>query len=132
MLDFPRPKRPSLTVDLAPLIDVVFLLLVFFILTSSFRPPSLPLELPGVANTSLAPVEPITVSLDATGRIAVNGHEVSEMEFGPYLAQALAGEESRAVHFRGDRAVAYGRFLQLMQAARAAGAVRLHLVHQIE
>lgn len=132
MIDFPRPKRPGLTMDMAPLIDVVFLLLVFFILTSSFRAPSLPLDLPGVANTELAPAEPVTVSLDAAGQISINGDIVPETQFATALATALDGEESRAVHFRGDRTVPYGRFLQLMQSAREAGAVRLHLVHQIE
>ncbi|MFZ9965065.1 MAG: ExbD/TolR family protein, partial [Terrimicrobiaceae bacterium] len=47
---FARPKRPTLSIDMAPLIDVVFLLLIFFMLTSSFVPPSVPLTLPQAAS----------------------------------------------------------------------------------
>ena len=38
---FARPKRLTTSIDMAPLIDVVFLLLIFFMLTSSFPLPSL-------------------------------------------------------------------------------------------
>lgn len=130
MIEFSRPKRPSLTLDMAPLIDVVFLLLVFFILTSSFLPPALPLELPRTSNEQVAPAEPVVVSMDAQGSIAINGVFVSNEGFHEALKVALLGSESKAVHFRGDRLSEYGKFLQLMDSARSAGAEKLHLVHE--
>jgi biopolymer transport protein ExbD len=130
MIDFPRPRRPKLSLDLAPLVDVVFLLLVFFILTSSFLPPALPLDLPGTANEEVAPAEPIVVSLDADGVIAINGEIISRERFATTIKEALVEYDGAAVHFRGDRAAEYGWFLQLMDEARQAGAQRLHLVHE--
>lgn len=127
---FTRVKRPSLVLDLAPLIDVVFLLLVFFMLTSSFVPPSLPLQLPGTQNTETAPPEPITISMDQSGRIAINGTEVTLAEFPERLEAEFALVESRAVAFRGDRGAAYGNFVELMDLARRAGATQLQIVHQ--
>ncbi len=130
MIEFSRSKRSSLSLDLAPLIDVVFLLLVFFMLTSSFIPPSLPLDLPSSENQEIAPVEPVVVSLDASGLIAINGEPVSAEAFGDSLKQALSQSTTQAVNFRGDRAVPYGTFLQLMDEARSVGAKKLHLIHQ--
>jgi biopolymer transport protein ExbD len=130
MIDFPRPRRSRLTLDMAPLVDVVFLLLVFFILTSSFLPPALPLDLPGSTNEEAAPAEPIVVSLDSAGAIAVNGEIVSRAEFSGKMREALAENENAAVHFRGDRTAEYGWFLQLLDESRQAGAQRLHLVHE--
>ena len=45
-MEFIRPKRISLGLDMAPLIDIVFLLLIFFMLSSSFLNPALKLDLP--------------------------------------------------------------------------------------
>jgi len=130
MIDFPRPRRPRLTLDMAPLVDVVFLLLVFFILTSSFLPPALPLDLPGTTNEEVAPSEPIVVSLDAAGAIALNGEVVAREDFSKRMGAALEENPNAAVHFRGDRTAEYGWFLQLMDESRQAGAQRLHLVHE--
>lgn len=130
MIDFPRPRRSRLTLDMAPLIDVVFLLLVFFILTSSFLPPALPLDLPGSGNEETAPAEPVVVSLDASGTIAVNGEVIAREAFRQRISQALEENANAAVHFRGDRSAEYGWFLQLMDESKQAGATRLHLVHE--
>lgn len=127
---FQRTKRPSLALDLAPLIDVVFLLLVFFMLTSSFIPPSLPLELPKADNTNPPPSSPITVSLDREGRVAINGETVALADFGRRLKEILATSDSTTVAFRGDREAPYGHFVELMDQIRQAGAGQLQIVHQ--
>ena len=49
-MDFERPRRRQRAIELTPLIDVVFLLLVFLILTANFQQPSLELDLPGGAS----------------------------------------------------------------------------------
>ena len=131
-IEFPRPRRTRLTIDMAPLIDVVFLLLVFFMLTSTFLPPALPLDLPGTANREAAPQEPVVVSLDARRVIALNGEVVAPEAFGKRLAALLAESGKSSILFRGDRSVDYGSFLGLMDQARAAGARKMSLVHENE
>ena len=129
-VEFVRPKRPTMALDLAPLIDVVFLLLVFFMLTSSFLPPALPVELPVAGNTESAPAEPVVLVIAADGSISLNGEVVVLAVLADRLAQALAASESKALHVRGDRAAPYGVFLEVMDVAKGAGASQLHLVHE--
>ena len=127
---FRRPKRPTHTIDMAPLIDVVFLLLIFFMLTSSFAPPSLPLKLPSAAGENSTVRERLTVSVDAQGAIAIDGEGVSLEAFEGILRSKLAASGEKAVNFRGDRAVDYGIFVDLMDRARRTGASQFNLIHE--
>lgn len=126
---FQRPKRPGLSIDMAPLLDVVFLLLIFFMLTSSFVPPSVPLNLPQAAPGEVMDSARVLVSLDREGRVFVSETEVGDGDFEQVLRRELESNATDTVHFRGDQSVDYGLFLQWIGRARAAGARQLHLVH---
>lgn len=126
---FTRPKRPSHTIDLAPLIDVVFLLLVFFMLTSSFSPPALPLQLPKAQGDQTPESNAVVVSLDSEGILAVDGEVIAFDDFEVVLRRAVEATGSPRVHFRGDQTAEYGRFLGLMDRARRVGVEQFHLVH---
>ena len=127
---FSRPKRPTLSIDMAPLIDVVFLLLIFFMLTSSFMPPSLPLTLPQASSKDSSDAAKVIVSLDGEGRISIAETLVSDGEFESLLKIELQKNATSVVHFRGDKSVDYGIFLQFMSRARTAGAQQFQLLHE--
>ncbi len=127
---FSRPKRPTLSIDMAPLIDVVFLLLIFFMLTSSFVPPSVPLTLPQAASDESSDAAKVIVSLDGEGRISIAETLVPDVDFENLLKIELEKNATTMVHFRGDKTVDYGIFLQLMSRARGAGAQQFQLLHE--
>lgn len=127
---FVRPKRPSHSIDMAPLIDVVFLLLVFFMLTSSFTMPSMPLKLPGASGVTSARADAITISVAADGGIEIDGEIVTLEGFVPALRGKIEGSPDRGVNFRGDRETDYGLFIDLFDRARQAGVTQLNLVHE--
>lgn len=114
---------------MAPLIDVVFLLLIFFMLTSAFREPSLPLKLPSATGSPDTPAEALVVSVDADGMIAIGGETVGLERFADVLRETLEKRDDRTVNFRGDRTVDYGIFVDLMDRARSAGASQFNLIH---
>jgi biopolymer transport protein ExbD len=119
---FVRPKRVSARLDMAPLIDVVFLLLIFFMLTSSFLQPSIPLALPQAAAADEPPPAPVFVSVDESGVLYVNQETVARADFGAKLGALLAG--------RGDRSMPYEVFVALMDEARQVGAGQFNIVHE--
>jgi len=127
---FIRPKRVSARLDMAPLIDVVFLLLIFFMLTSSFLQPSIPLALPQAAAADEPPPAPVFVSVDESGVIYVNQETVARAEFAAKLGAVLAGRDDKTVNFRGDRTMPYEIFVALMAEAREAGAAQFNIVHE--
>lgn len=130
-MKFSRSRRPSHSIDMAPLIDVVFLLLIFFMLTSNFVPPSLPMQLPRASGGEPAISPAVVVSLDAEGQLSIDGEICERSGFVLELTKALAFKETSTVHFRGDREVAYGEFVDLIDRARGVGVGQFHLIHEV-
>jgi biopolymer transport protein ExbD len=131
-MDFTRTKRVSSGIDLAPLIDCVFLLLVFFMLSSSFLQPAIPLSLPQIPATERPLPHHIALSMTADGNLFINEQMVASDQLGPALIRLAAGNLETPILFRGDRAVSYEQFLQTVTIAREAGFHKLSLQHQAE
>ena len=127
---FHRPKRITTSIDMAPLIDVVFLLLIFFMLTSSFSLPSLQIKLPTAQGQPDSSPEVILVAVDAQGTISIQGQPVPLPLFEERLRVLASGQTDRKIHFRGDCGMDYGLFVELMDRARQIGFVQFHLVHE--
>ena len=128
---FTRPRRLNATLDMAPLIDVVFQLLIFFMLSSSFITPNLPLVLPTV-DVSVEPYDqaPTVVSVDEEKRIFINQTEVRMGKFEAVLAEQLRESEDKSIQFRMHEERPYREFVGLMNLAREAGATQLNIVYR--
>lgn len=122
-----RPRRRS-NIELTPLIDVVFQLLVFFLLTSSFLQPSLRLDLPRGGTMDDADPTPILLEIDGDGKLALDGAPIERAKLREELERALADGRT-AVRLSGDSDMTYGIFVEALDAARAAGAAHFDLVH---
>jgi biopolymer transport protein ExbD len=72
----------------------------------------------------------VVVSLDGEGRVSISETLVTDGEFENLLKIELQKNATTTVHFRGDKSVDYGIFLQLMSRARASGAQQFQLVHE--
>ncbi len=129
-MEFTRPSRRHTGLDLTPLIDVVFLLIVFLILTANFQQPSLSLDLPGGSSDDDARERVILVELDANGQLALDGVPVQRAALASALGTALEPLEQRAVRLLADEHVEYGALLPIIEEIRAAGASAVDLVHE--
>lgn len=129
-MDFIRPKRPSVGIDMAPLIDCVFLLLIFFMLSSSFTQPAIPLQLPVSASKDKPDTPPVTISANETGQLYVNAEPVELERIGATLQDVTMGDTSRTIQFRGDRSIRYEWFMAVVTAVREAGFMKLALQHE--
>ena len=129
-MEFIRSKRVGLSLDMAPLIDVVFQLLIFFMLASSFLTPMLNLTLPKASTRDESQTAWLIVSVDNTGQIFVNTEPISLEALREELARRLSADPTRAVHLRGDEGMPYKLFVQIMDAARQAGARHINILHQ--
>ena len=129
-MEFIRQKKSSLGIEMAPMIDVVFLLLIFFMLSSSFLNPALKLTLPQAASEDRREPEPLTVSIDQAGNIFLNTQKVPMGELKAELAAHLSGKDPKAVRIRGDAEMPYKLFVEVMDRARQAGAEQIHIAHQ--
>lgn len=119
--DFSTGRKPLAEFSLVGMTDIVMLLIIFFLLTSSFvMPYGIQVNLPQV--TSVAPAEDLQVSvtLTAEGAIYVDGEETPLSMLQPLLI-AAANNNKEAVLLRADQAATVGQFAEVASAARIAG-----------
>ena len=129
---FANPQRQRPQIEMTPLIDVVFQLLVFFMITSVFAPPAVELTLPRLDAKAEPAQMTLVLHLDGDGRLFLDDRPVPENELGEALRAALGDSDDRAVYFRGDKDARYDRVLHLMQVATEAGAARFNFIYDPE
>ena len=130
MKPFPRRKTPGAGLDITPLMDIVFQLLLFFVLRSAFLEPGLPLELPDSPRENERTEPAMIVSIDADGGIFINDVPAS-LEAVEAAVFALAREKPGAgIILRGDKRVRYGGFFEVLDIIRNAGITKLSLAYE--
>ncbi len=122
----PRRHTPNLT----PLIDIVFLLLIFFLLTSHFvKDESLDIVLPEAESaTAFEDEDILEIIIDQDGGIIVNERHINPDKLDDILRQSLQGRNKKQVVLRGDQSVPLGLTVKVMDAARKAGAESLDII----
>ena len=121
-------KIPSLT----PLIDIVFLLLVFFMLTAHFvKDQVLDITLPE-ADSATTPdnEDALEIVLDKKGHILIKQKYIAVGDLDMVLQQMLSGRKNKQVILRGDEIAQLGLTVKVMDAARKAGARSLDIITQ--
>ncbi len=124
-----RRRRETL-VDLTPLIDLVFQLLIFFLLTATFQDtPSFKVKLPKAKNTDVSK-EPkaVVVTLRADGAYIVDGNTLGADELERRLCLAAKGE-STGVSIKADEATPHKYVVEVMGLAKTCGLEKLNILH---
>jgi len=130
-----QSTREQPDVNLTPLIDVVFLLLIFFMVSTTFQQDSeLSIELPE-ASTEAPPEADrnIRVAIDAQGRFYINGRQLVNTQTATLkqaLKSALGGHETLPVVINADRQSSYQSVVTVMDTALSLGLVQLKFTHQ--
>jgi biopolymer transport protein ExbD len=114
--------------DLTPLIDVVFQLLIFFLLTSAFINPGIIVQLPAAHSGESGKQVGLSVTLDASGRLYIGPREVSLERLGEELRREAGGNRDVNVAVWGDSGVPYGRFVHILDICRTSGLERVVLM----
>lgn len=129
-LEFIRPSKPGIGIDMTPMIDIVFQLLIFFMLSSSFLNPSLKLTLPKAVQHDRQEPERIVLSIDKSGRTYLNSRKVAKEDLKAGLTTHFEKDARKAVHLRGDAEMPYKNFVEVMDIVRQAGALQINIVHE--
>ncbi|MED5560119.1 MAG: biopolymer transporter ExbD [Acidobacteriota bacterium] len=120
-------SRRRVSLDISPLLDVVFLLLIFFLVTTTFMPDaSMDLELPESTTATQSEVAATVVTVGEDGGVQIDGDSVSMQELERTIA-ALLPEEREKITVRADARVDYGVIVRIIDALRNAGVDALSL-----
>ena len=119
--------RSGPLLDLTPMVDVVFTLVIFFMVSTTFisLESGLPIDLPQAQNNEAQSAEQPTVTITGEGRIYLAGAEVGEASLVEALRPLLTDREDKTVVMRADQSVAYGLPVRVMDLIKQAGADRV-------
>ncbi len=125
-MSFARPRQPMrhAAVPLAPMLDILFLLLIFFATSTTFRAGeqqidvNLPVASTGETHEPLR--TEVVVNIQTDGGIVVAGRAMGLDELRSVLGELVARFPDERVIIRGDAGVNYGRIIEVMDTARLA------------
>jgi biopolymer transport protein ExbD len=119
-------KRRSLIINLTSLIDVLFLLLIFFMISTTFlSQPAIKLELPEAEHSETVRQTPMVVHVDPAGRVYLNDEPIEPALLGEALRVKLAGDLEKAVVLKADSRVSHGAVIDILDIIKGAGVTKL-------
>jgi len=116
-------------INVTPFIDVILVLLIIFMVAAPLATVDIPVDLP--SSTSVPqprPDKPVFVSLKTDHSLAVGNDAVALDAVAAALDAASGGNKDQRVFVRADRGVNYGEVMELMNALRNAGYLKVGLV----
>ena len=117
----PRARRKPV-LNITSLIDVLFLLLIFFMLSSTFvEHPAIQLNLPQAATAESARTDALTLSITPAGVLYLNNVETGVTALGAKLRAAVATNPELSLILKADTTVPYGTVIQAIDVAKQAG-----------
>jgi biopolymer transport protein ExbD len=137
-----RKKRIGIAIDMTPFVDIGFLLLIFFMSTTSFKPPEpIQVALPSSHSEFKVPESDVLVLYVAKdGKLVLkeglsSAHEPEDVEIKD-LATAVLNKRARnrrlRMAIRADKDVPYGVMADVMKAMQVSGTLRFNLVTELE
>lgn len=131
-MNFKRQNREAVDVNLTPLIDIVFLLLIFFMVSTTFTKENhLSIDLPeATAEASEAQPQAIEILISASGEYSINdqaliNHQLDTLKRG--LQKALAERQTAPVIITADAKTPHEAVVRAMDAAGQLGLVNLSI-----
>ncbi len=121
----------GISIELTPMIDMVFLLLIFFLIATTIRQTERELS---IALPSAETAEPISVALremiiniDAEGRVGVGGRSLDAGQLRRLIEDAVTANPQQKVTVRGDRRTAYDHVVRVLDVCKGAGVAQPYL-----
>ncbi|KKO18504.1 MAG: hypothetical protein DCC43_11085 [Candidatus Brocadia sp.] len=122
-----REKRVTKSIiNLTPMVDMLFLILLFFLVTSSFmEQPNIKLELPSTKYASTSKLEERVLTISQEGKLFFQNEPVERKDLISVLKSAFSRQDDKTLVLRADKNVSYGVIVDVMDAAKGAGLRRI-------
>ena len=115
-------------VDMSPLIDMVFILLIFFLVNTSFvKETGIEVSRPTASTATVANKTSVLIAIDPQNRIFMEQREIDLRAVRANVERALAENPEAAVIVVADKASQTGTAIQVMDGCRMAGATKVSL-----
>lgn len=127
-LGFPAIKRRKADVDIAPLIDMVFILLIFFVVTSTFtRETGVDVTKPQAQSAATLEKENILIAITREGTIHINERQVDIAGMKDIIGQVIQRNPDREAVIIADRGSQTGTLVQVIDACNLSGVKKVSI-----
>jgi biopolymer transport protein ExbD len=118
-----RGRRKRVTINITSLIDILFLLIIFFVVTSTFlEQPGMRLDLPSAETAEQTEVRELVLEMDASGHMRLGSDEVTLGDLRQALASRIEdGDGDKLLVIRADRGARHGDVVKVMDIAKQVG-----------
>jgi biopolymer transport protein TolR len=121
--------RPMSEINVTPMVDVMLVLLVIFMVAAPLLTVGVPVDLPQTKAPAITePKEPLVITINAKNELFLQNSTVSDNELVPRLQAITKNNPQTDIYVRGDRAVSYGRVMEVMGMVSAAGFTKVSLI----
>ncbi len=128
-MEFIRKKRERPHIEIAPLVDIIFLLLIFFMISSNFIAPTIRMDLPKALSEQKLEKVDLVVTVDRNASVFVNREQVPLDRLRTTLQERMTAIGKYDVIFKGDVHIGYDLFVQILDIAKLAGATSFSVEH---
>ncbi len=125
-------RKPNGEINMTPILDMTFLLLIAFIITFPALQSGVTVKLPTASGDPLPALEPIAVTIRADGTLFLGNDAVTEAQLAERVAALVAADPEAAAHIRGDESLDYGKIMAVIRLLRRARLTRFSLVTESE
>ncbi len=116
-------------INVTPFIDVILVLLIIFMIAAPLATVDVPVDLPSsTVERQQRPDKPVYLTVKSDLQIAVGDDIIARDALAEKLAAATNNNRDERIFLRADRAVSYGDVMEVMNALRAAGYLKVALV----
>jgi len=131
-MKFHHPNKKSASFDLTPLIDIVFQLLIFFMVTTTFvnLENRVKVNLPSGDFAAVEPSKNITVTITENNTIYLNGKLIDPLKITESIATELKKEPEKIVVLEADKNVLHGKVISVMDLLKKGGADKIAIATQ--
>ncbi|HHT9118546.1 MAG TPA: ExbD/TolR family protein [Candidatus Hypogeohydataceae bacterium YC38] len=125
-MNFRTKRAIKQGINITSLVDMLFLLLIFFVITSTFvEQPNIKLELPSTKHVEASKFEDIILNISKEGRLYLQNQPIGVAELEAVLRSRVAERGDTALVLRADKEVPYGVVIGVMDVARSVGLKRI-------
>lgn len=130
MLNLNRGRRKKLPgMNLTPLIDVIFILLIFFMIATQFKQNSLPLDLPRSSGEKREDSNAVVLAISGDGEISLRGEIVTREQLKNALYDLKQNKPDLALVLACDRNLFFETVVQILEEVKSAGIEKIGIRH---
>src|SRR3954454_14498898 len=127
-----RTYRPMAEINVTPMVDVMLVLLIVFMVAAPLLTVGVPVDLPQTNAPAInEQKEPLVISINNEGKLFLQNSEVADDQIIARLKAITANNPNATIYVRGDKAINYGRIMEVMGMVGSAGYSKVSLIAEM-